>query len=106
MHRKDDSDEEPGKEKWHTLEHHGVSFFPGYEPHGVKLLFKGRPIDLKPEVEEICNWWAVEEGSDFAKKETVKENFVSSFLSLFPKELGASCIEDFDFSLIKAHLVK
>jgi len=37
---KDDSDEEPQKEKWNTLEHHGVLFFPGYEPHGVKLLFK------------------------------------------------------------------
>jgi len=68
---KEDSDDEPQKEKWNTLEHHGVSFFPGYEPHGVKLLFKGKPIDIRPEVEEICNWWAVEEGSEFASKERV-----------------------------------
>ena len=74
---KEESDEENQKEKWNTLEHHGVLFFPGYEPHGVKLLYKvslnifkllqGKPIDLKPEVEEICNWWAVEEGSEFAQ---------------------------------------
>lgn len=57
-------------------------------------------------MEEICNWWAVEEGSEFAQKETVKNNFVKSFLGLFHKELGASSFDDFDFSLIKAHLVK
>ena len=25
--------------KWKTLEHRGVTFFQGYEPHGVKLLY-------------------------------------------------------------------
>lgn len=28
------------KLKWKSLEHRGVTFFPGYEAHGVKLLFK------------------------------------------------------------------
>ena len=28
------------KGKWKSLEHRGVTFFPGYEPHGVKLLYK------------------------------------------------------------------
>jgi DNA topoisomerase IB len=70
------------------------------------LTLQGKPIDIRPEVEEICNWWAVEEGSDFASKDTVKKNFVRSFLGLFPKELGATNIEDFDFSQIKAHLLK
>ena len=45
-----DSDEEgggaKGKTKWRTLEHHGVIFFPPYKPHGVKLLHKGKPINL------------------------------------------------------------
>lgn len=56
-----DSDEEGGgknKIKWRTLEHHGVIFFPPYKPHGVKLLHKGKPIDLSQEQEEVCNWWA------------------------------------------------
>jgi len=26
--------------KWHSLEHKGVTFYPRYEPHGKKLLFK------------------------------------------------------------------
>ena len=45
-----DSDEEGegGKKriKWRKLEHHGVIFFPPYKPHGVKLLHKGKPVDL------------------------------------------------------------
>ena len=57
-----DSDEEGegGKKriKWRKLEHHGVIFFPPYKPHGVKLLHKGKAVDLTQEQEEVCNWWA------------------------------------------------
>ena len=28
------------KNKFKSLEHRGVTFFPGYEAHGVKLLYK------------------------------------------------------------------
>lgn len=37
------SDQESENEKgvkWTSLEHRGVTFFPGYVPHGVKILFK------------------------------------------------------------------
>jgi len=44
--------------KWRSLEHRGVTFFQGYEAHGVKLLYQGEAVDVNPEVEEICNWWA------------------------------------------------
>ena len=33
-------DENDGKSKWSSLEHRGVTFFPGYQPHGVKVTFK------------------------------------------------------------------
>ena len=45
-------------QKWTALEHSGVTFFPRYEPHGVKLVFKNKQIKVSPEVEEVCNWWA------------------------------------------------
>jgi DNA topoisomerase-1 len=35
--------------KWQTLEHAGVLFPPEYEPHGVKMLYDGKPVDLTPE---------------------------------------------------------
>lgn len=41
-------------QKWTTLVHNGVIFPPPYKPHGVKILYKGKPVDLTPEQEEIC----------------------------------------------------
>ena len=34
------------KLKWKSLEHKGVTFFPGYESHGVKLLFKVSKVSM------------------------------------------------------------
>jgi DNA topoisomerase I len=38
--------------QWVTMEHAGVSFPEPYQPHGVKLLYEGKPIDLNPVQEE------------------------------------------------------
>ena len=40
-------------QKWTTLEHCGVIFPPPYKPHGVKMLYNGKPVDLTPEQEEV-----------------------------------------------------
>lgn len=40
-------------QKWTTLVHNGVIFPPLYKPHGVKMLYKGKPVDLTPEQEEV-----------------------------------------------------
>lgn len=42
-----------GQKKWTTLVHNGVIFPPPYQPHGVKILYKGKPVDLTPEQEEV-----------------------------------------------------
>jgi len=42
-----------GQKKWTTLVHNGVIFPPPYQQHGVKMLYKGRPVDLTPEQEEV-----------------------------------------------------
>ena len=44
------------------------------------------------------------EGSDFAEKETVRKNFVTEFLALFPESLGATSLEEFDFKHIREHV--
>lgn len=38
--------------QWLTMEHAGVSFPDPYEPHGVKMKYNGKPIDLNPVQEE------------------------------------------------------
>ena len=104
------SDDEDGngaknKIKWKSLEHHGVIFFPPYKPHGVQLYHLGKPIKLTQEQEEVCNWWAQVEGSEFAEKELVKKNFESTLLGMLDsKKLGIKNFKDLDFSKIKQHL--
>ncbi|KAG6495093.1 hypothetical protein ZIOFF_042884 [Zingiber officinale] len=41
-----------GGQKWTTLVHNGVIFPPPYKPHGIKMLYKGQPVNLTPEQEE------------------------------------------------------
>lgn len=38
--------------QWVTMEHAGVSFPEGYEPHGVKMLYDGEAVGLTPLEEE------------------------------------------------------
>lgn len=42
-----------GKKKWTTLVHNGVTFPPSYQPHGINMLYKGKPVSLSPEQEEV-----------------------------------------------------
>lgn len=42
-----------GQKKWTTLVHNGVIFPPPYSPHGVKMLYKGKEVNLTPEQEEV-----------------------------------------------------
>jgi len=42
-----------GQKKWTTLVHNGIIFPPPYKPHGVKMLYKGKPVTLTPEQEEV-----------------------------------------------------
>lgn len=43
------------KIQWKTLRHNGLLFPPEYQPHGVKMLYDGVPVDLTPEQEEVCS---------------------------------------------------
>ncbi|KAG0590927.1 hypothetical protein KC19_1G136400 [Ceratodon purpureus] len=61
--------------KWQTLEHNGVIFPPPYEPHGVKMLYDGKPVDLTPEQEEIATMFAVMKDSEYATKPRFVKNF-------------------------------
>ncbi|XP_024392719.1 DNA topoisomerase 1 beta isoform X1 [Physcomitrium patens] len=61
--------------KWTTLEHNGVIFPPPYEPHGVKMLYDRKPVDLTPAQEEIATMFAVMIETDYAKKERFVKNF-------------------------------
>lgn len=47
-----DAPDPPKGYQWATMEHAGVSFTDPYQPHGVKMLYDGQPLDLSPVEEE------------------------------------------------------
>ena len=47
-----DAPEPPEGCQWSTMEHAGVSFTDPYIPHGVKLKYDGKDVDLNPVEEE------------------------------------------------------
>jgi DNA topoisomerase-1 len=47
-----DAAEPPEGCQWSTMEHAGVSFPEPYLPHGIKMKYDGKPIELSPVQEE------------------------------------------------------
>uniref|UniRef100_A0A7S2JNM3 DNA topoisomerase I n=1 Tax=Cyanoptyche gloeocystis TaxID=77922 RepID=A0A7S2JNM3_9EUKA len=72
--------------KWITLEHNGLLFPPEYEPHGVKMLYNGKPIELTPAAEEIATFYASMLDSDYTKKEKFNKNFMKDWLAVLNKD--------------------
>ncbi|KAL8143625.1 hypothetical protein V2J09_016657 [Rumex salicifolius] len=87
-------------QKWTTLVHNGVIFPPVYEPHGVKMLYDGRPVDLTPEQEEVATMYAVMLDSDYVQKEKFNENFFNDWKKLLGKNHTIKDLSKCDFSPI------
>ncbi|KAJ3149531.1 DNA topoisomerase 1 [Geranomyces michiganensis] len=93
--------------KWQTLSHNGPLFPPLYEPHGVKLLYDGKPVDLEPDSEEVASFFAVLVDTDHGHNPTFQKNFFSDFLKILEKDKNKPPIKKFelcDFSRIAEHL--
>lgn len=68
-----------GDIKWKRLNHNGICFPPPYEPHGVKILYKGKPLELNAEQEELATFYAVMLETDWVKKKAFNINFFREF---------------------------
>ncbi len=104
-----EKEELPSGLKWRTLEHNGLMFPEPYVPHGIKLLYDGKPVDLNPEQEEVATFYAsvAPDGPQLGNK-TTANIFNKNFFADFKKYLGKGhVIKSFnkcDFSRIRAHL--
>ncbi|KAJ8568538.1 hypothetical protein K7X08_028071 [Anisodus acutangulus] len=87
-------------QKWTTLEHSGVIFPPPYKPHGVKILYKGKPVDLTPEQEEVATMYAVMLDTDYMSKQQFKDNFWNDWRKILGKNHVIQNLEDCDFTPI------
>jgi DNA topoisomerase-1 len=75
----------PEGKKWRHLEHNGVIFPPKYEPHGVKMLYDGEPVELNAEQEAVATMYAAMGNSDYHSKKTFVTNFWKDFKELLGK---------------------
>ncbi|CAJ2674474.1 DNA topoisomerase 1 alpha-like isoform X1 [Trifolium pratense] len=89
-----------GEKKWTTLVHNGVIFPPPYKPHGVKILYKGKPVTLTPEQEEVATMFAVMRDTEYMQKEIFKCNFWSDWQKLLGQNHVIQNLEDCDFTPI------
>ncbi|XP_059284473.1 DNA topoisomerase 1 alpha-like [Lycium ferocissimum] len=87
-------------QKWTTLEHSGVIFPPPYKPHGVNMLYKGKPVDLTPGQEEVATMYAVMLDTDYMSKQQFRENFWSDWRKILGKNHVIQNLEGCDFTPI------
>lgn len=89
-----------GEERWKTLEHAGVLFPPEYEPHGIKMMYDGVPVDLNPEQEEVATFFAVMKDTDYMNKPTFLRNFWEGFCEVLGPGHRIKSLEKCDFTPI------
>lgn len=86
--------------RWKTLEHSGVLFPPEYQPHGVRMLYDGTPVDLSPEQEEVATFFAVMKETDYMNKPIFLNNFWEGFRDVLGPKHRIQCLEKCDFTPI------
>lgn len=95
--------------QWLKMEHAGVSFPDPYEPHGVKIKYDGKSVDLTPVQEEAATFFAAmdPDGMHLGNPKTASI-FIKNFFVDFKSVLGRGhAIKDFkkcDFEPIRKHL--
>ncbi|KAL1822157.1 hypothetical protein ACET3Z_008935 [Daucus carota] len=87
-------------QKWTTLVHNGVIFPPPYKPHGVKMLYKGKPVDLTPEQEEVATMIAVMQDTEYMTKPVFRENVMNDWKKILGRNHIIKNLDDCDFTPI------
>ncbi|KAK8633504.1 hypothetical protein V6N13_014349 [Hibiscus sabdariffa] len=89
-----------GQKKWSTLVHNGVIFPPPYKPHGIKMLYEARPVDLTPEQEEVATMFSVMKDTDYMSKPQFKKNFWEDWSKLLWRNHIIKDLDKCDFTPI------
>ncbi|KAL6216197.1 hypothetical protein ACLB2K_009423 [Fragaria x ananassa] len=94
------SSKSDNKQKWTSLVHNGVIFPPPYEPHGVKMLYNGKPVDLTPEQEEVATMFALMTDTDYVRKQRFRDNFWMDWRKLLGEKHVIQELDACDFQPI------
>jgi DNA topoisomerase-1 len=87
-----------GQAMWETLVHSGVLFPPEYEPHGIKMLYDGKPVDLTPDQEEVASMFAIMKETDYMNKPKFLQNFWNGFKEVLGKNHVIKSLVKCDFT--------
>jgi DNA topoisomerase-1 len=94
-----------GKVLWKSLRHAGVLFPPEYVPHGVKMKYEGKPVDLTPDQEEVATMFAVMKETDYMQKPVFLRNFWDGFKEVLGKNHIVKDLAKCDFTDIYDYLM-
>ncbi|KAK8501727.1 hypothetical protein V6N12_002463 [Hibiscus sabdariffa] len=78
----------------------GVIFPPPYKPHGIKMVYEARPVDLTPEQEEVATMFAVMKDTDYMSKPQFKKNFWEDWSKLLGRNHIIKDLDKCDFTPI------
>ena len=87
-----------GAQMWKTLRHAGVLFPPEYVPHGVKMKYEGRDVELTPDQEEVATMFAVMKETDYMQKPVFLKNFWEGFQEVLGKNHTIKSLDKCDFT--------
>jgi len=99
------SQKDKGVKMWDTLRHGGVAFPPDYKPHGVKMLYDGKPVDLTPEQEEVASMFAIMKDTAYATKPQFLKNFWDGFKEVLGKNHVIKSLDKCDFTPMYNHFM-
>ena len=71
-----------------------------YQPHGVKMLYDGVPVELTPEQEEVATFFAVMKETEYMNKPTFLNNFWEGFREVLGPGHAVASLDKCDFTPI------
>jgi DNA topoisomerase IB len=82
---------------WKTLSHNGVHFPPKYEPAGLSVKVRGRPVELSPLAEEMAYLFTKKKDTPYVQDPVFISNFTNDFLRQLPPWCKGAKFDDIDF---------
>jgi DNA topoisomerase I len=86
------------KAYWTSLSHNGVCFPDPYQPEGLRIKAKGRPVSLSPLAEEMAYNLAKKKDTPHIQDPVFRSNFMSDLVRQLPDWCRGLRYEDVDFS--------
>jgi DNA topoisomerase-1 len=83
---------------WKTLSHNGVHFPPLYEPQGLSVTVRGKPVALTPLAEEMAYQLAKKKDTPYVQDPVFTSNFMGGFIKQLPPWCKGSKFSEVDFS--------